>query len=256
MKGKAFIEKTRELLGVNEANNRLAKIGFHVIGKGQKGILVFGINPAGDEQRDEDYVDYPMYFNYVPEVYDTNICNTNFHKAIFDALEKAIGANVKWDWCNYSEDDLEKNMGKKIEGDEKEKICKFHEDYKDKDYTIYIGEFFYCHSTSQSYLINLIRKQDTKKHMKEMLNMHIGEIENAGNSVECIYINNATASHWLYEAICNDSKKDFRPASYDYDYNGKTYKIFFGSMLSGQRSMDVFSRNRLITDIKNYLENK
>lgn len=74
-----------------------------------------------------------------------------------------------------------------------------------------------------------------------MLQLHIKTLKDANKKIKFIYINSAKVSHWL----CGDMKKTFDEID--------NVKVFYGSMLSGQRSMDVFSRLRLINEIKENL---
>lgn len=133
-------------------------------------------------------------------------------------------------------------------------ICDFYSNYKEKKYTICCGDLFYYHLTEQNKFCQLVIKSKKNEYLRNILKMHIQQIEKNENQIRLIYINNATASRWIYEAIKQKGDKDDYPSYYDYELDGKTYRIFFGAMLSGLRAMDVFSRKRLIMEIQQYLK--
>lgn len=133
-------------------------------------------------------------------------------------------------------------------------ICDFYSNYKEKKYTICCGDLFYYHLTEQNKFCQLVIKSKKNEYLRNILKMHIQQIEKNENQIRLIYINNATASRWIYEAIKQKGDKDDYPSYYDYELDGKTYRIFFGAMLSGLRAMDVFFRKRLIMEIQQYLK--
>ena len=121
---------------------------------------------------------------------------------------------------------------------------RIYEKHKDNKYTIYIGDAWYIHKTKQSDFAKLIDNDKINNHIKEMLDLHIDEISKY-SGLKAIYVNNATLSHWVSEMFNID------PLSSVYTY--KNTPILFGSMLSGQRAMDSFSKIRLENEIKPYL---
>lgn len=249
-----FTYATKVFLTGNGQDLCLAPNGFSAVdrkGKDRrKAVLVLGMNPAGDEQTAENEKGKP-HFKYIPDCKMKDcehLYYPSFFKPIYDVFDQVTDSNVKWDWCN------EQDIGSLINGigiDEKyvDEINKYYEDNKNKECTLYFGDFFYYHETSQSEFVKKIPQKDRQEYLLNMLKMFICEIEeNGNNDLKLIYIDNALASKLLFEAI--NRSKDFS-SSCEFEFNRKKYKIFFGSMLSGQRAMDVFSRDRLIKEMQN-----
>ena len=246
-----LVNKTKEILKPNYNEKRLCTSELECVKSKapQKCILVFGINPAGDE-KDAVAEENSLYLYYLQDYIINDRTYSKFYKPIFETISKATNDNAKWGWCNYDSTEI----SDKINNDEKLKphrdiILNIYNSHSKKDYSIYIGEFFYYHMTSQTDFLTLIDSSKLNNYLLEMLNMHIDEIVNSNNDISCILINNAVASREL----CTALKIDGFPSFYDYTYQNKTFRIFFASMLSGQRSMDVFSKDRLIKEIKEYL---
>ena len=76
-----------------------------------------------------------------------------------------------------------------------------------------------------------------------MLELHIEPLIEAGKSIKFVYINNSQVSQWL----CDGDIKTFTV------FGDRKIPVFFGGMLSGGR-MDLFSKKRLVHEIKNYLK--
>ena len=147
---------------------------------------------------------------------------------------------VNWPWCNMKWDDIENSISSEIP--KKVKFVKKYYDQAQGGTTIYIGDMFYYHETNSTKL--LTKDQfDYKTYCEEMLQMHIEKLQGMGKNIRYVYINNARVSHWLAD-------------------DGDTYitvkgiPIFLGSMLSGQRAMDGFSKTRLVDEIKSVINSR
>ena len=247
--GNDFIVETRKILDKNKAgyNEKLfCRLGFEFVEteEPQECILVFGINPSGDET-DAEKEENAEYLFYLPEesviAYRTH---TQFYKPIFDTLDKATNGEVKWGWCNHKKETIfERDEYLK---DYKDIIEHYYDNNKGKRYSLYIGEFFYYHE-DQSTLISLIDDDKLKlnKYIKDIFEMHIREIVSSGSKISLIWINNAAASQYLLDALnpdsnenCDDNIRSF----YDYPFEGKQYRVFFGPMVS---RTDRFSKARM-----------
>lgn len=243
-----------------EGVKRNVIIGDRVLKSGYKtkGVLILGLNPAGDEttaieEREKGY----FYLYYVPRLYkvthDKLIKRTNgtYYGAIWNFVNRITNDDAKWDWQNYSQTKLEnllhadpiKYSDKDIAG-----ILNFYHDREDKEYTIYIDDLFNYHKTQQGEFKKLIGLSDGDiwySYIKNVLDSIICKYENAGVDLKMIYVNNAFASQLICGAINNGNYA----TESDYQLNDKTYHIFLGGMLSGGRAMDVFSRMRLENEI-------
>ena len=214
----------------------------------QKCILVFGINPSGDEN-DAKAEKNALYLYHIPNCAIKDRTYSRFYKPIFDIVASATNNNSKWAWCNYSGKELQERINKdKILQKYFDIILSHYFEYKNKEYSVYIGEFFYYHMQNQNEFLGKIDSSRQNEYIEKMLNMHIDEIEKSNNTISCILINNATASKMVCEAL---NINGF-PSCYDYCYKGKRYRLFFSAMLSGVAA-DVFSKQRLVNEMKNFL---
>lgn len=230
-----------------------------------KGVLILGLNPAGDETtaKEERETGY-FYLYYVPRLYKvtrdklTERTNGTYYGAIWDFVNRITKDNAKWDWQNYSQTTLESLLRAdpiNYSDEDIDEILKFYHnrkdkehDRKDKEYTIYIDDLFNYHKTKQSEfekLIGLSNNVIWHSYIKNVLDSIIYKYEKAGVDLKMIYVNNSFAS----QLICGAINGGNYATKIDYRLNGKTYHIFLGGMLSGGRAMDVFSRMRLENEI-------
>lgn len=214
----------------------------------QKCILVFGINPSGGEN-DARAEKNALYLYYLPDCSIKDRTYSRFYKPIFETVSSATKNNSKWGWCNYSLKELQVRINNDvILHNYSDMIQAHYSEYKDKEYSVYIGEFFYYHMKDQNEFLKLVDDSRQDEYIEKMLKMHIDEIENSNNTISCILINNATASKMVLKAL---HINDF-PTSYDYYYKNKRYRMFFSAMLSGPAA-DVFSKQRLVNEMNRFL---
>lgn len=247
-----FIAKSLSSILENKQNKAKTLVGkvFDPVAKPKDdGILIFGMNPAGDDTtaKAEQNPNY-FYLNYIidsPTGKIKEITNNTYFKPIYNSLSKITNYNVKWDWCNLNWQDIEINLkNDRFTQNEIQQVQDFYDKHKKKKYTIYIGDAWYIHMTKQSDFVKWIDDNKRSIHIKEMLDLHIDEISKY-SELKAIYVNNATLSHWVSEAF------NINPLLSVYRY--KNIPILFGCMLSGQRAMDDFSKIRLENEIKTYL---
>ena len=110
-----------------------------------------------------------------------------------------------------------------------------------------MGDMFYYHETNLKKLLK--KDKDYSDYYNEMLSLHINYLKKANKNIKFIYINNAGVSN----SMCGNSLKTVE------EYNNKDdnskIPIFYGRIIS-RGSMDVFSKRRLVNEIKNYLSNE
>ena len=250
-----FIAKNLSSILVNKLSeaNALVGKGFKPVRNSQakKGILFWGMNPAGNSgvakaAQNSNY----FYLNYItdsPKGKIKQTTNNTYFKPIYSFtfnITKDKGG-CKWDWCNLDWTYIEAKLNKNgFNPTDIQEVRNFYDKHKDNAYTIYIGDAWYIHMTKQSDFVKLIDDNKRGEHIKEMLDLHIDEISKC-SELKAIYVNNATLSHWVSEA--------FNISSLLSVYNYKNVPICFGSMLSGQRAMDLFSKIRLENEIKNLI---
>ncbi len=233
-----FVEKTMEALWCY-GEKRIAPKGFFVgDDKAEDCVLIIGLNPAGDEndamreQTDKTY----LYF-----IDDTRLRSDRVHNGYFGAIYNLVTSTIgqaKWPWCNKEWKTLEEEFDNSddLSNDDKGLIKAFYDSHKDDSCTIYIGDMFYYHQTSSKKLPLKKNGYDLSDYCEKMLKMHIDELKESNKTIRYIYINNAKVSHYISK---NETYKEM---------NG--VKVFFGGMLSGMRAMDIFSRERLVSEIK------
>lgn len=260
-----FLEKTVSALDSdNMKNSRLGVRGFEIYTskKSRKCVLVIGLNPAGgdaeaeaEKEKNRTYlysINANISKNHSPYIYNP------YYKPIYSLINNTLQNkidenNAKWHWCNKYSKKLEKEFRrliKAVEGlkeaeevDELkldiEKIMKEFSNHQKCEYSIYIGDMFYYHETKSDKL-PLRNDISYEKYCREMLDMHINALKEKELEIEYIYINNAKVSKWLSS---NDNATSEIISG---------IKVFYGSILSGGR-MDVFSRQRLVREIRSYL---
>lgn len=253
------LDLTRDALKRGFCENRLAR-GFAIHpddNKEEDSVLILGLNPAGDE-KDADRERIIQSLCYVPGLDQSGVLKRchypRYFKPIYDLVQETISKDVmvKWSWCNIPWEELEeqlKNIGVTEEQEEqKGKILDFYQKANAKEegnLTIYTGDMFYYHETQSGKLKELLVDGFDNSYYLEMLKWHIKTLqEDHHKSIKYVYINNALASHGLTDGGVNAG------ASMIYIDD---VPVFTGCMLSGGRAMDVFSRTRLVSEIKQEL---
>lgn len=236
----------------------------------REGILVFGLNPAGDESEAAEERK-PEFFplNYIDStgVVDKKLLRNRswgyFH-SIMDAFNDVcrsfeVNENVKWDWMNLDEQTLSARLHN--DGWGELDVRTILSEYKKKssaNYTIYIGDLFYVHETSSNNLFKWLNIKDSdkalssvyKQYIQDMFQQHIDELLNNNVNLKFIYINNAKASKLINNNVFGGGYESYKTYSYGSDGSKKEIPVFFGGMLSNGVT-DVFARDRLIKEIQN-----
>lgn len=152
--------------------------------------------------------------------------------------------DVKWPWCNKDWNTLKTEIENFDDKSILDKIWEEYNYHKRKKVTIYMGDMFYYHETNSKKLLK--KDKDYSDYYNEMLSLHINYLKKANKNIKFIYINNAGVSN----SMCGNSLKTVE------EYNNKDdnskIPIFYGRIIS-RGSMDVFSKRRLVNEIKNYL---
>lgn len=208
--------------------------------RSKQGVLVMGLNPAGDDVSSDLESKLNFYFNYVPNFHLREATNITYFKPIYDFVNEITNNDAKWAWCNLSECEIENIISKYRDFSH---LYTFYKNEKNKTFSIFTGEMFYVHMTKQNEFLDYVDFDDT--YIKTMLNLHIDLLEQSGVNIRIIYINNAYLSRCIERSLNVENKTKI-----DYYHNNKIYKIVLGAMLSGQRAMDVYSRRRLVSEIK------
>ena len=250
-----FIAKSLSSILENKQNKAKTLVGkvFDPVAKPKdNGILIFGMNPAGDAKtaKAEQNPNY-FYLNYIidsPKGKIKETTNNTYFKPIYNSLSKITNYNIKWDWCNLNWQDIEINLkNNRFTQNEIQQVKDFYNIHKKKEYTIYIGDAWYIHMTKQPDFEQLIDESKKNQHIKDMLDLHIDEISKY-SELKAIYVNNGKLSHWISDIF------NINPFVSVCRY--KNIPILFGSMLSGQRAMDAFSKIRLENEFKDILNIK
>lgn len=118
-----------------------------------------------------------------------------------------------------------------------------------------VADLFAIRCTTQKTLENLLEKDRAFENFcKKQFDLSLKIIDQAEPCV--IVVCNAYASGWVKEHLELDTLHfDDEIGTYRYSEGGlKDVPIFFSSMLSGQRALDVYSRERLVWQIKRCLK--
>lgn len=243
-----FIEKTKNALAISEHDSSLGVRGFEFDNSTSEKdcVLVIGLNPAGDEEDATNEKDDRTYLYSLKKSIKSKYVYNKYYKPIYELMNDIFDNGAKWHWCNKSWDILSKEIEHSIEHSEnKDFLDEIHEEYlnhQNSKVTIYIGDMFYYHQTSSKKL-PLIKSKSYPEYCKKMLELHIESLIEADKSIKFVYINNSQVSQWL----CDGDIKTFTV------FGDRKIPVFFGGMLSGGR-MDLFSKKRLVHEIKNYLK--
>ena len=235
-----FIKKTKEALAISEQDPRLGVRGFEFDNSTSEKdcVLVIGLNLAGNEEAAKNERTKKTYLYSLKNSIKSDYVYNKYYKPIYELMNDIFDNDAKWHWCNKSWDIL----SKEIEHSEYKNVI--HEEYlnhQNRKVSIYIGDMFYYHETSSKKL-PLKKSISCNHYCKEMLYIHIESLIEAGKSIKFVYINNSQVSQWL----CDGDIKTFTV------FGDRKIPVFFGGMLSGGR-MDLFSKKRLVHEIKNYL---
>ena len=242
-----FIEKTRVGLDLDEDDPKLGVRGFEFDNSTSEKdcVLVIGLNLAGDEEDATNEEDDRTYLYSLKKSIKSKYVYNKYYKPIYELMNDIFDNDAKWHWCNKSWDILSKEIEHSIEYFKNKKILDvIHEEYlkhQNSKVSIYIGDMFYYHETSSKKL-PLKKSISYPQYCKEMLELHIKSLIEADKNIKFVYINNSQVSQWL----CDSDIKTFTV------FGDRDIPVFFGGMVSGGR-MDLFSKKRLVHEIKNYL---
>ena len=239
-----FIKKTKEALAISEQDPRLGVRGFEFDNSTSEkdSVLVIGLNLAGDEEDAKNEEDIRTYLYSLKKSIKSKYAYNKYYKPIYGLMNDIFDNDAKWHWCNKSWDILSKEI-EHSEG--KDFLDVIHEEYlnhQNSKVSIYIGDMFYYHETSSKKL-PLKEKESYPQYCKEMLELHIDALLKSGKNIKFVYINNSQVSQWLCDSDINTYTV----------FGDRKIPVFFGGMLSGGR-MDLFSKKRLVHEIKNYLK--
>lgn len=204
-------------------------------------VLVMGLNLAGDEKvaKNEKNKRTFLYSISNKNIKGSSYVYNLYYRPIYNLMNEVFDGDVKWHWCNKIWEDLENEIEN---SDDRAFINEIREEYynhKTKSVTIYIGDMFYYYETNSKKLPKN-KDIDLKSYYFKMLKLHIKELKKREKNIKFIYINNAEVS----TSMCGNSLK-----TTDYIDN---IPVFYGSIISGGR-MDRFSKQRLVNEIKSYL---
>ena len=242
-----FIKKTKGALDLKKKDPKLGVRGFEFDNSTSEKdcVLVIGLNPAGNEDDANNEKNNRTYLYSLKDSSKSNYVYNKYYKPIYDLMNDIFDNKAKWHWCNKSWDILNKEIEHSIEYFKNKKFLDvIREEYfnhQNRKVSIYIGDMFYYHETSSKKL-PLKKSISYPQYCKEMLELHIESLIEAGKSIKFVYINNSQVSQWL----CDSDIKTFTV------FGDREIPVFFGGMLSGGR-MDLFSKKRLVHEIKNYL---
>lgn len=216
-----------------------------------KFALVLGLNPSSSGENNNSN---PNLFGYIPEKYRENseqdilirndliskrLVYQPYFKTFVNELIK-IDYNPIWYNKTYTKNIIG-NYQNLISNEQMEYIKHFNDYDRNHKYIIY-SELIHYAETNSKKIIGLIEDQEICKLINTYLEALIDYLK-----PDFIISANATVSHYLI--------KHFNENLFCTDFMIEGRKVFLGSMLTGQRAMDIYSRERLFKDIKSYILN-
>ena len=248
-----FQKKTLEGLGDTIDHERLSR-GFDLGDDDNLAgdcVLVIGLNPSGGvgDARRAKNANASTFFYSLEKFGDKEVdisgmngyLNNNYFGAIFRFINCVMDNQGKWAWSTKEREEIEREISKDSKLTKNSRIILKNFDRTSKrNCTIYVGDMFYYHET-KSKKLPISGNCSRHDYSLEMLELHLNFLKNHNKNVKFVYINNTLVSRWLSGGDDIVTKKII---------NG--IPVFFGGMLSGQRAMDVFARERLIREIKEH----
>lgn len=155
--------------------------------------MVIGLNPAGDEEDAKNEEATRTYLYSLKMSIKSKYAYNKYYKPIYELMNDIFDNDAKWHWCNKSWDILSKEIE---HSKDKNFLDEIHEEYlnhQNRKVSIYIGDMFYYHETNSKKL-PLKKSISYPQYCKEMLELHIESLIEAGKSIKFVYINNSQVS--------------------------------------------------------------
>jgi hypothetical protein len=227
-------------------------------------ILVFGMNPA-EEKSDEDKREdaHEPYLFYVPEEPDVlktlsvtekkkmcdnpKMMNKGYFGAnymLFPRDEQCSKVRMVWQDPKYYDDvkDTEKLSGLM-------KINETLEEWTEKAPYLIFSDLVFVKKTKMNEVVdtNFNKNEQLHKKIFEFFELQIEYYQ-----PRMVIITNARASRLIYQKITGKNPDEENELKSQLSYRSKDGKIpiIFSSMVSGQRALDIFNRERLKKEIR------
>jgi len=211
-------------------------------------ILILGLNPSGEDQPSE-LDTKPNLFSYIPqnpdikstEVYYKELqqfCYSPYFKTFIECFQRLKPPyNPLW----YNKDVLEQIYSANKEHLSKEQLNYLlgYSGLDERNYIIFADLVQYSKTNSKAITEHL--SNDT---VVDLLKGYIGLLFEYIKP-KLVLSANAAVSHFLID--------NFNQEIVDTNINIHGTNVFLGSMLTGQRAMDIYSRKRLFNEIQDFI---
>lgn len=248
-----LIELSKKILGGDYEQERFCKgkenefeeLAHLLNSKNKRCILLFGINPAGNEDSNcKFYYEYVSNEKMRKSLNKTNTTNNKYFKPNYELFDSS---QISMKWIFRNREDLNNDFDD------------FDEDYYNeelkKKFVLIFCDLIYYHDTDMNNIRNKICKvhdnkieeirelnikEELKQGIKDMIDKHIEIFDPA-----LIVVTNSFAS----QLICGSlfSRRVYSQKEY------KQINILFSGSASGG-NMDIFSKERLKNDIANEMK--
>lgn len=254
-------EKIKEIVKSNYTKNFLTEIKER-----KNSVLVIGINPSGGNTQTEfkEKVEAQIYFlpkeNLTEEECNKlNVLNNNYvfihgyHSENFKLFDK-IKAKPHWSQTGYLSDEEVKKMlvNCKVDANESAEIIRIirklqvEEQKKDGPFVFFSDLFWYNCGNQEELKKAIIYKDNFNEEILKMIKLNIEYYK-----PKLIVVTNAFASNLIENAVNNKNVENHTSLIYL-----EKIPILLASMVSGKRSMDNYSKDRLKIQIKTIYENQ
>jgi hypothetical protein len=215
-------------------------------------ILIIGLNPSGEDDVSKGRT-YPNLFSYIPQLHSNDEGLALMYKELskfsyipyFKTFTNAFqNLNPQYNPLWYNPKVLQEII-KEPEQALSTNLNVFFNPYTSNDNGNYIifADLIQYSKTNSKVIIEHLKDETVIPLLKRYFITMLDFIK-----PKLVLVANAAASHFIVQHF-NDEV-----ATTTFNLNG--YQVFLGSMLTGQRAMDVFSRQRMMNEIQQYINEK
>jgi len=217
-------------------------------------ILVLGLNPSGGDDNPNQR-SLPNLLTYVPQIHETIkdfpdevksnaelLAYKPYFKTFFQSFQ---GLKTPYNPVWYNKEILNeifKEYSMPMFNDDLKKYLTHFSQYDNQNYVVFADLIQFQRTNSKDVIQHLLDKSLTP-----LINCYV-ETLIGFIKPKLVLVANAAVSHYLVD--------HFHEGKLTSQFDFCDTRIFLGSMLTGQRAMDIYSRHRLFNEIQKFLQDK